>query len=135
MGRGVTLVPLEPRDRIVLLAQRSTAHPPADFDDLMAWVAERAAEIEGLPDETRERVLALLDGVDLLHRQGLSRFVDRVRLLGGRGMLERLTEDPVVTSLLELYDLAPGDEDVQAAAARRSPLVQISESPPPDRPQ
>ncbi len=133
MGGGVTLVPLEPRERIVLLAQRSTAQPPADFDDLMAWVADRVAEIDGLPDETRGRVLELLDGVDLLHRQGLARFVDRVRLLGGRGMLERLTEDSVVTSLLELYDLAPDTVEVQAAAARRSPLVQIGE--PPERPQ
>lgn len=125
----MTLVPLEPHERIVLLAQRSTAQPPADFDDLMAWVADRVAEIDELPEEMRGRILELLDGVDLLHRQGLARFVDRVRLLGGRGMLERLTEDPVVTSLLELYDLAPADDEVQAAAARRSPLVQISEPP------
>lgn len=133
MGRGVMPTPLEPRERIVLLAQRSMGNPPEDYEDLMAWVAERAAEVDQLPDESRERVLALLDGIDLLHRQGLTRFVDRVRLLGGRGMLERLTEDTVVTALLELYDLAPGEEEVQAAASRRSPLVQISD--PPERPQ
>ena len=130
MGRGVTVMPITPRDRIILLAQRSSAAPPDDFDELMSWVAERAAEIDTLPDESRVRVLALLDGVDLLHRQGLSRFVDRVRLLGGRGMLERLTEDSVVSALLDLYDLAPGDDEVRQAAARRSPLVQIGDPPP-----
>ncbi|MGQ0607281.1 MAG: hypothetical protein ACT4OQ_02280 [Chloroflexota bacterium] len=124
-------MPLEPRERIVLLAQRSPANPPADFDELIAWVAERMGEVEELPDESRRVVMALLDGVDLLHRQGLARFVDRVRLLGGRGMLERLTEDSTVTTLLELYDLAPGEEDMQEAAARRSPLVQIGEAPEP----
>lgn len=133
MGRGVTIVPLEPRERIVLLAQRSTGNPPENYEDLMGWIAERAAEVDALPEPSRERVLELLDGIDLLHRQGLVRFVDRVRLLGGRGMLERLTEDSTVTALLELYDLAPGDEERQAAAARRSPLVQIGDTP--ERPQ
>lgn len=125
----MTLVPMEPRERIVLLSQRSGLAIPDDYDELMAWIAERAAEVDDLPAASRDRVLALLDGIDLLHRHGLSRFVERVRLLGGRGMLERLTEDEVVRSLLELYDLAPADEERQAATARRSPLVQIGEPP------
>jgi hypothetical protein len=125
----MTIMPLEPRERIVLLAQRSRAGLPTDYDDLMSWVAERAAEIDELPEEAHEPIVALLDGIDLLHRQGLSRFVDRVRLLGGRGMLERLTEDSVVSAFLDLYDLAPGEEKQQQAAARRSPLVQIGDVP------
>lgn len=125
----VSAVPLDPRERIVLLAQRSGLPIADDYDELMAWVAARAAEVDALPAETRESVLALLDGIDLLHRAGLARFVERVRLLGGRGMLERLTEDETVRSLLELYDLAPDDEERQAAASRRAPLVQIGEPP------
>jgi hypothetical protein len=125
----MTLMPLEPRQRIVLLAQRSTSELPTDYDELMSWVAERASEIDALPEEVRGPVVALLDGIDLLHREGLSRFVDRVRLLGGRGMLERLTEDSVVSAFLDLYDLQPSEEEQQQAAARRSPLVQIGEPP------
>lgn len=130
----MTTVPLEPRDRIIMLAQRSEAGPPADFDALMAWVAERAAEVEDLPEEVRGPVVALLDGIDLLHRQGLDRFVERVRLLGGRGMLERLTEDATVRALLELYDLAPDDAARESAAARRGGLVQIGDPPDPGAP-
>ncbi|MCV0403709.1 MAG: hypothetical protein K5924_08355 [Chloroflexi bacterium] len=129
MGARVTVVPPDARERIVLLAQRSGAELPTDYEELMVWVAERAAEIDELPEHARTSVTALLDGIDLLHRQGLSRFVDRVRLLGGRGMLERLTEDTIVTAFLDLYDLAPGEEEQQEAAARRAPLVQISDPP------
>jgi len=123
----MTAMSMQPRERILLLAQRSTAPLPDDYDELMAWIAERAAEVEDLPHGSRERVLALLDGIDLLHRHGLSRFVDRVRILGGRGMLERLTEDPDVRALLDLYDLAPDDEARDAAEARRAGLVQIGD--------
>lgn len=119
------------QQRIVLLAQRAGEPPPADYEELMAWVGDRLVALDSLSDGERERVLAALDGVDLLHREGLGRLVDRVRLLGGRGFLERVVEDATVRALLDLYDLAPSNDEREVAAARRSPLVQIGQAPGP----
>lgn len=71
---------------------------------------------EDHPDErTRERMTALLTGIDAIHREGLERLLSRVRDLGGEELVERLADDPVVATLLGLYDFAkldvPADED------------------------
>lgn len=65
---------------------------------------------EDHPDErTRERMTALLTGVDAIHREGLERLLSRVRDLGGDELVERLADDPIVETLLGLYDLAELD--------------------------
>lgn len=120
----------EHEQRVALLAERAGSQPPEDYEQLLVWVGEQAASLEQLPEGERAGVMAVLDGVDLIHRQGLERMVDRVRLLGGRGFLERLTEDPTVRALLDLYDLAPAQAQVEQARARREPLLQIGLVPP-----
>lgn len=89
-------------------------------------------EFEGLPlPAVRERVFELLRTVDALHRAGLGRLVDALRDHDGGAGLERAVADPVVRTLLVLYDLAP-DPTPQAVAAGTSsfiPLDRIGRAP------
>lgn len=81
-----------------------------DYDEyvrLIRQVDELVAGFEGHPDEaTRERVLALLTSIDLLHRNALNRLSDGLRDHGAGPALERVLEDRVVETLFGLYDLA-----------------------------
>ncbi|MBW3555060.1 MAG: hypothetical protein KY466_16250 [Gemmatimonadetes bacterium] len=84
-----------------------------DYDDyvrLIRQVDELIAAFDSHPDEaTRERVLALLTGVDLLHRTALRRLVEGLREHGAGAALEGVVRDRVVETLLGLYGLADLD--------------------------
>jgi hypothetical protein len=61
-------------------------------------------EIEIPPDpETRERVLDLLQGIDAIHREALTRLIRLFK----KGDLEQVVTDPAIRALMELYDLTP----------------------------
>ncbi len=73
------------------------------LDDLIA-------AFEQHPDiTTREQAITLLSGLDALHREGLGRLVERLRAAGADEMLDHALSDPVVRTLLGLYDLAELD--------------------------
>lgn len=75
-------------------------------------------EFEALPyPQIRERVFALLQAVDAIHREGISRLVRLLRDRGHAGLIDAAAGDPAVRVLLMLYDLLPGDERSQAEAA------------------
>lgn len=85
---------------------------------------------EDHPDErTRERMTALLTGVDAIHREGLERLLARVGDLAGDEVVERLADDPVVETLLGLYDFAeldvPEDEPDGEAVTGFVPLDEV----------
>lgn len=75
------------------------------------------------PSEGRDQVFELLAAVDAMHRAALGRLVERLRAAGPPGLLERLGADPLVRSLLELYDLAPPEVPVPPVAPSPIPLV------------
>lgn len=80
--------------------------PPEEFEQLLDWVGNGLANLETIEDEQlREQVFALLQGVDMLHRQGLDRMLRLMTTLGGRGLTERVIQDGMVKTLLDLYDL------------------------------
>jgi hypothetical protein len=81
------------------------------LDDLIA-------AFEQHPDiTTRERAITLLGGLDTLHREGLGRLVERLRSAGAGEMLDHAASDPVVKTLLGLYDLAELDLPADAPPA------------------
>lgn len=85
---------------------RSLDQPPADFDELLGWIGAVIERLEGWEDEdSREQVFALLKGIDLMHRQGLERLLQLMTQLGGRGLTERVIQDEMVRTVLDLYDL------------------------------
>jgi hypothetical protein len=89
---------------------------------LAAELDELIAKLGAHPDEaTRDQVVALLQRVDLLHREGLLRLVEALRGAGAGDALDRAAEDPVVRVLLGLYGLA--DLGVEEREAARDGLV------------
>lgn len=74
---------------------------------LIGHLDDLIAGFEDDPDPaTRERAVALLGGLDALHREGLTRLVGLLREAGAGAAVERAAADPVVGILLGLYDLA-----------------------------
>ena len=99
----------------------------AEFAAIGRRLAELVEEFEDLPfPQVREKVFDLLHTVDALHRVGLGRLVESLSEHGLDVRLERALEDPVVRTLLTLYDLAPVDAVAQAQAALESvrPYIQ-----------
>ena len=80
------------------------------FDDYRALMGEldRLVSWFELHPEfaTRERAVTLLSDLDRLHREALSRLVEELRNAGAGPALEQACADPVVATLLSLYDLA-----------------------------
>lgn len=75
-----------------------------EWDALLADLNERIAKMEALPDaETKREVFELLNGIDAMHREGLSRLVRLFK----EGVLEQVISDPAIHTLMELYDMLP----------------------------
>jgi nitrite reductase/ring-hydroxylating ferredoxin subunit/Fe-S cluster biogenesis protein NfuA len=74
--------------------------------------------MEEIEDEkTREEVFALLEGIDVLHRQGIGRILDLISAHGGPRAVEQISQDPIVRTLLDMYDLPEADERTQVELA------------------
>ncbi|MDP9469746.1 MAG: Rieske 2Fe-2S domain-containing protein [Chloroflexota bacterium] len=92
---------------------------------------ELVREFEALPlPQVREQVFDLLQTVDALHRAGLTRLTEILRRQGAEAALERAAEDPIVRTLLVLYDLAPEPPPVAAPGTTSFiPLDRIGRAP------
>lgn len=81
-------------------------------------LAELVEEFERLPyPAVQEMVFDLLQTIDALHREALTRLVIGVRASGGGEGIDRAAIDPVARTLLELYDLVEFDPRESAEAA------------------
>jgi len=99
---------------------------PAPYRELQEWVGTSIERLEELPDDsTREAVFELLEAVDTLHREALGRLVSTLHEGDGGASVQRLLGDPIVRSLLELYDLVPADRlaEVSVALAEVMPYI------------
>ena len=92
--------------------------PPDNLADLGEWIDGLIQDFATHPDEeVRERVFALLDGVDALHRAALGRLAALLQAPGAEGAWARAQADPVIRTVLLLYDLLPQSERAQAEEA------------------
>jgi nitrite reductase/ring-hydroxylating ferredoxin subunit len=67
-------------------------------------------DLEQHEDErTRTKILELLEHVDHLHRSCVWRLFELMTELGGKGLVDRVAQDPAVKTLFMLYDLIPVD--------------------------
>lgn len=86
------------------------ADDAAVFEAAAARLDELVQRFEAQPPSAqRDLVFELLAATDAMHRAALGRLVDRLRAAGPPGLLERLSADPLVRNLLELYDMAPAE--------------------------
>lgn len=121
-GNSVSTRPSHPTIplRVIPTAQAAQAetNPDTEFQHLLDWVGQGVAAMEQIEDEQiREQVFALLEGVDLVHRQGLQRVLEMMAGTAGQDAVQRIAGDPMVHTLLEMYDLVPLSEHDQVEQA------------------
>ncbi len=102
--------------------------PYETYLNLIRQLDDLVTIFEHHPDPaTQEQVAALLSGLDLLHREGLRRLVGAIRDAGADELLEEATADPVVKTLLGLYDLADLDIPGEVSPAQSGTFVPIEQ--------
>lgn len=99
-----------------------TAPEELAYGDILERVAELATSLLECGDErVAADAEALLDWLDVYHREGLGRLVEMVRQWRGELFLEQAALDPVVGELLATYSLGT---DADSAAAER--VIQLA---------
>lgn len=83
-----------------------------DLDPLLDDLEDLLAEVDALDDPLRERVFALLDRIDVLHRHALTRMA---AVIGPEQVERARAGDPAVAWLLDAY--AVGIDERAAAEA------------------
>jgi len=114
------------RPDTAVAAPFSAGELPPEFETVRQRVTTGLDLLDELPDDAvREAMFGLLEAIDTLHRDALGRMLAVVQGLAGPRALEGMTGDPVVRSLLELYDLLPQEGEGQDVAAQvdAAPLV------------
>jgi nitrite reductase/ring-hydroxylating ferredoxin subunit len=85
-----------------------------EWDQLLSKTDHLVSELEKIKEEkTRKKVFELLDSVDQIHRESLTRLV---RLFKD-GVLEQVITDPPIRTLMDLYDLLPSSVSCSSSDA------------------
>lgn len=96
-----------------IMAQRFS-----DADDVLAAVEQAIAALQTHHDPAvRDATRQLLEGIDAVHRTGLTHLLEAMHKLSGDTMIKRLIADPAIRMLLMSYDLIAVDRRLQAEEA------------------
>lgn len=97
------------------------AHPESTEGgerDVLAEVDRAMSGLQSHPDAAvREAVAMMLEGIDAVHRTGLTHLVQALHGLSGDTLINRLIADPAIRMLLMSYDLIAVDRRLQAEEA------------------
>lgn len=86
--------------------------------DVLADVESAIAGLQAHPDaEVRDAVTRLLEGIDAVHRAGLTHLIHAIHGIAGDTLINRLVADPAIRLLLMSYDLIAVDRRLQAEEA------------------
>lgn len=86
--------------------------------DVLKEVERLIAKLQGHHGAAvRDDVTALLEGIDAVHRAGLSHLMQAIRGMAGDAFVNRLVADPAIRILLMSYDLVAVDRRLQAEEA------------------
>ncbi len=86
--------------------------------DVLAEADELISALESHPDpEVGEKLGALLERIDVVHRSALTHLVLTIQGMAGDAFLNRLTADPAIRLLLMSYDLLAVDRRLLAEEA------------------
>ena len=86
------------------------------FDQHLDEMERLLSDIDALDEPFRDRVLALLDAVDVLHRHALERLGE---LLGPEGIARVRSRDPAVAWLFDAYAVGIDERAAAEAALER----------------
>ena len=91
-----------------------TQPPDSDFEHLVKRAEELTLQFAQHPNAAvREDALELLQTIDTIHREAILRLVGLVIETGNHDLIHRAAEDPMVGTLLQLYDVVPLPEIVR----------------------
>ena len=86
--------------------------------DVLADVDRAMSKLQAHPDATvRDAVNTMLEGIDAVHRAGLTHLVSALHGMSGDTVINRLIADPAIRMLLMSYDLIAVDRRLQAEEA------------------
>jgi nitrite reductase/ring-hydroxylating ferredoxin subunit len=86
--------------------------------DVLADVEAAIGTLQAHPDAVvRDATAKLLEGIDAVHRTGLTHMVHAIHGLTGDTLINRLIADPAIRMLLMSYDLIAVDRRLQAEEA------------------
>ena len=86
--------------------------------DILENVDRAIARLESHSDPAvRSELATLLQGIDDVHRTGLTRLMSAIRGMAGDAFVNRLLADPAIRLLLMSYELVPVDRRLQAEEA------------------
>jgi 3-phenylpropionate/trans-cinnamate dioxygenase ferredoxin component len=86
--------------------------------DVLEDVQRLIASLESHSDPAvRTSVIALLQGIDAVHRTALTHLVGAIHTMAGEAFMNRLTADPAIRLLLMSYDLIAVDRRLHAEEA------------------
>ncbi len=92
------------------------------YPEVAARIGELAERLASHPDPAvSERVIELLDWVDVVHREGLAQLVEMITAWRGEVFLESVATDEVAGTMLDAYGL-------------REEVVPEPPAPPPPQP-
>ncbi len=95
--------------------EKDAAAPDAD---VIEEVDRAIARLEAHKDASvREEVRTLLQGIDAVHRTGLTHLLAAIHAMAGEAFVNRLLGDPAIRLLLMSYDLVAVDRRLQAEEA------------------
>lgn len=104
--------------RLPMLAMPVSESTDRTHRDVLDEVERAMAVLQQHADpEVREAARALLEGIDAVHRAGLSHMVEALHALAGDTLVNRLVADPAIRMLLMSYGLVAVDRRLQAEEA------------------
>ena len=101
-----------------MAAHESTETAAGAGRDVLAEVEVAIGELQNHPDAAvRDAVTRLLEGIDAVHRAGLTHLVHAIHGMTGDTLINRLIADPAIRMLFMSYDLIAVDRRLQAEEA------------------
>lgn len=89
-----------------------------EFEGFSRQLDALVQEFEALPyPEIQAKAFNMLQAVDAIHREALTRLIGFLRAHGQAELVLHAAEDPIVHTLLLLYDLVPSEERTQVETA------------------
>ena len=104
------------------MSDAGATEDPRPDRDVVEEVDRLITSLQQHPDPAvREQVRALLEGIDAVHRTGLTRMLTAIQGMAGEAFINRLVGDPAIRFLLMSYELLAVDRRIMAeeVAGRR----------------